>query len=179
MQQRKRWRLLVLLFVAPAASGWNDTGHMVAALIAYDRMPSSVSAAMGGCCTRTPLSKGLRAAASKVVTQRRRSRAGSLVLCLRFDLAGHRASVRQRARRIGTRRAGRTLQPRQLALHQSADLSAALGPQRIAAQAPQMNVSPGLDDARMNLVQAIESLTQNWCGLRIRSVRSRWRGLPI
>jgi len=47
MQQRKRWRLLVLLLVAPAASGWNDTGHMVAALIAYDRMPSSVSAAMG------------------------------------------------------------------------------------------------------------------------------------
>ena len=47
MQRRMRWTLLVLVFVAPAASGWNDTGHMVAALIAYDRMPSSVSVAMG------------------------------------------------------------------------------------------------------------------------------------
>ena len=129
MQRRMRWRLLVLVFVAPAASGWNDTGHMVAALIAYDRMPSSVSAAMGRCCTRT---RAFRRTSCRGCRKSLRNVAAAeqdrWYFAYRLDLAGRCASVRQRARRIGTRRAGRALQPRQLALHQSTDLSAALGP---------------------------------------------------
>ncbi len=44
-----RWCWVALAFVstvliAPMASAWNDTGHMIAALIAYDRLPADVRA---------------------------------------------------------------------------------------------------------------------------------------
>jgi len=164
MQQRKRWRLLVLLLVVPAASGWNDTGHMVAALIAYDRMPSSVSAAMGRLLHSHPrfqedfvprLPKALRNAAAAEQDRWYFAYASTWPdAARRFD------NVRGASARdvLVARYNHGTWHYINLPTYlQTSDRS------RIAAQAPQMNISPGLDDARMNLVQAIETLTQNWC----------------
>src|SRR5262245_52667119 len=42
--RRARWLAWLLLLAAPAASAWNDTGHAIAALIAYDALPESTRA---------------------------------------------------------------------------------------------------------------------------------------
>ena len=164
MQRRMRWRFLVLVFVAPAASGWNDTGHMVAALIAYDRMPLSVSAAMGRLLHSHPrfqedfaprLPKPLRNVAAAEQD--------------RWYFA-YASTWPDTARRFDNVR-GASARDALVARYNRGswhyiNLPTYLQPsdrQRIAAQAPQMNLSAGLDDARLNVVQAIESLTQNWC----------------
>jgi hypothetical protein len=165
MQRRKRWRLLVLLLVAPAASGWNDTGHMVAALIAYDRMPSSVSVAMGRLLHSHPrfqedfvprLPKALRNAAAAEQDR------------WYFAFA---STWPDEARRFDNVR-GASARDALVARYNRAswhyiNLPTYLQPSdrsRIAARAPQMNPWPGLDDSRMNLVQAIETLMDDWCG---------------
>jgi hypothetical protein len=65
--------VLVLGYAAPAI-GWNDTGHMVAALIAYDELPAEERAAVGVLLHKHPrftadfmpnLPRGLRRAAAE------------------------------------------------------------------------------------------------------------------
>ncbi len=159
------WGLLMLLAVAPAASAWNDTGHMIAALIAYDRMPVTVRGPMARLVRSHPrfqedfvprLPKALRGAAAAEQDR------------WYFAFA---STWPDAARRFDNVR-GASARDALIARYNHGswhyiNLPTYLQPadhRRIGAPVPSMVVPNESDDAHMNVVQALETLTQNWCG---------------
>jgi hypothetical protein len=164
MSYRRGWVLLALLMITPAASAWNNTGHMIAALIAYDRMPPTVRRSLALLVHSHPrfsddfaprLPKGLRQA--DAAQQDRWYLAFASVwpdVARRFDnVRGARARDALIARYNHSTWHYINL-PTYL---QSSDR------RRFDAPAPSMTAYAGLDDAQMNVVQALEVLTGNWC----------------
>ncbi len=161
---RLKWGWLLLLVVAPAASAWNDTGHMIAALIAYDRMSETVRGPMAHLVRSHPrfqedfvprLPKALRGATAAEQDR------------WYFAFASTWPDLARRFDNVRGNRARDTLIARYN--HGSwhfINLPTYLQPsdkRRIGAPVPSMNVPAGRDDARMNVVQALTTLTQDWC----------------
>ena len=163
---------------APAASAWNDTGHMIAALIAYDRMPSYGARTDGAVAARaSALSGRFRAASAESVAQRGRGRAGSLVLRVCVDVARCRAPFRQRARRVGARCTGRALQPRHAGT--TSTCRRMLQPsdrRRIDAPTPSMSVGRSRRSAHERRAGARRADAELVQRIRRASARSRCRG---
>ncbi len=161
---RFRWGWLILLAAAPAASAWNDTGHMIAALIAYDRMSEAVRGSMAHLVRSHPrfqedfvprLPKGLRSANAAEQDRWYFAFASTWPdLARRFDnVRGDKA------------RDALIAQYNHSSWH-FINLPTYLQPsdkRRIGAPVPPMNVPGGQDEARMNVVQALTMLTQDWC----------------
>lgn len=159
-----KWGWLILLAVAPAASAWNDTGHMIAALIAYDRMSETVRAPMAHLVRAHPrfqedfaprLPKALRSAGAAEQDR------------WYFAFA---STWPDRARRFDNVRGDRARDALIAQYNHGSwhfiNLPTYLQPsdkRRIGAPVPAMTVSAGQDPARLNVVQALTMLTRDWC----------------
>ncbi len=163
MTRRTRWSLLMLLVVAPAASAWNDAGHMIAALIAYDRMPSSVREPMARLVRAHPrfqedfvprLPKALRNAAAAEQDRWYFAFASTWPdAARRFD------NVRGASARDALVAHYNHSTWHYINLPTYAEAS---DRRRIGAPMPSMSAA-GVDEARMNVVQALDRLTRSWC----------------
>jgi hypothetical protein len=159
----RRWFAVTLLLIAPAASAWNDSGHMIAALIAYDQLPPAV-----------------RARAMQLLRAHPRFHE-DFERQLPRNLVGARAAEQDRwyfafgatwpdeARRFDHVRAASRDALIARYNHGSwhyINLPTYLRPsdrKQINQSAPSMTWTEGLDDAHLNIVQALDKLTTNWC----------------
>jgi hypothetical protein len=159
----RRWFAVTLLLIAPAASAWNDSGHMIAALIAYDA-----------------LSPGVRAGAVRLLHAHPRFHE-DFERQLPRNLVGARAAEQDRwyfafgatwpdeARRFDHVRAASRDALIARYNHGSwhyinlPTYLRASDRKQIAQNPPSMTWSEGLDDAHLNIVQALGKLTANWC----------------
>ena len=166
MRHGRRWWALALILIAPAAAAWNDTGHMIAALIAYDQLPSTA-----------------REEASRLLRLHPRFRE-DFVASLPQNLVKATAAEQDRwyfayaatwpdvARRFENA----PVEARQALIakyHRGSwhyiNLPTYLRTsdrQQIHQDAPSMTWSADLDDAHLNVVQVLQMLTGGWCSMR-------------
>lgn len=172
----RRWLAVTLILIAPVASAWNDSGHMIAALIAYDQLPTTV-----------------RAQAVRLLHAHPRFHE-DFERQLPRNLVGARAAERDRwyfafgatwpdeARRFDHVRASSrdTLIARYN--HGSwhyINLPTYLRPsdrKQIKQDVPTMTWNEGLTDERLNIVQALDKLAAHWCAA---STTDADRGLAL
>jgi hypothetical protein len=159
-------RILAILmaFWGPNAAAWNDTGHMIAALIAFDQLPPDVRAAAGQLLHAHPrfhedfepqLPRNLVKAA--VAEQDR----------WYFAFAATWPDQARRFARVRSAVARDALIARyhhgswhyiNLPIYlRSSDQ------RQLHQRTPSMRWSPGLDPAKLNIVQALEMFSTTWC----------------
>jgi len=163
MRRCVRGLVLALVFVAPSAFAWNDTGHLIAAMIAYDALPGAT-----------------RGWALEVIRAHPRFRE-DFEARLPASLAD--ASATERARWYFGRAAvwpdyarrfdGEPDAARDALIARYAhgawhyvNLPLYLSPadaERDAQPTPQLVWHAGLDPARLDIVQALSMLTTTWC----------------
>ncbi|HET6473043.1 MAG TPA: S1/P1 nuclease [Pseudomonadales bacterium] len=154
---------LALLFAAPGAFAWNDTGHLISALIAYDALPETT-----------------RAWAVELLRAHPRFREDfEARLPARLADAGAAERGRWYFARAGAwadyaRRFDDESEPTRGALiarfshgswhYVNLPLYLSAADERSDAQAPpSLAWSPGLDPSRLDIVQAMSMLTTTWC----------------
>ena len=162
-------RLLAILvaFCALNASAWNDTGHMIAALVAFDQLPEDIGAAAGRLLHAHPrfhedfesqLPRNLAKA-----TAAEQDRWYFTFAATWPDEARRFAYVRSAATRdklIARYNHGSWHYINLPIYLRSADQ------RQLHQRTPSMRWSPELDPAKLNIVQALEMLTTVWCDPR-------------
>ena len=158
---------ILLAFHTPNASAWNDTGHMIAALIAFDQLPPDVRAAAGKLLHAHPrfhedfelqLPRNLVKA-----TAAEQDRWYFAFGATWPDEARRFARVRGAAAReaLIARYNRSSWHYINLPIYlRSTDR------RELHKPAPSMRWSPELDQAKLNIVQALEMLTTLWCDPR-------------
>jgi hypothetical protein len=159
----RRWFAVMLLLMAPVASAWNDAGHMITALIAYDELSPAVRA-------RT---LRLLRAHPRFHEDFERQLPRNLVSADAVEkdrwYFAFGATWPDAARRFDRVRAASRDSLIARYNHGSwhyINLPTYLRPsdrKQIAQNPPSMRWTEGLDDTRLNIVQALDKLTANWC----------------
>ena len=159
----RRWLALTLLIVAPVASAWNDTGHMIAALIAYDQLPLGVRAQV------TRLLRAHPRFHEDFEKQLPRNLVGATAAEQGRWYFAFAATWPDEARRFDRARAS-SREALIARYHHGSwhyiNLPTYLRTsdrRQIQQGAPPMEWTAGLDDAHLNIVQALEMLTTSWC----------------
>jgi len=161
--------LLVLVVVyAPVAVAWNETAHMVAAVIAYDALPDDQKSAVGDLLRKHP-----RFAADFEPNLPRRFRNRGAAEQNRWYFA-FAATWPDFARRFDTVPAAAEREALVARYNHGSwhyiNLPAYLRPadaQRLNRKLPSMNWSPGQSDRDLNVVQALARARHTLCGAHV------------
>jgi len=157
------WLAVALFLVAPAASAWNDAGHMIAALIAYDALPVEVRASAARLLREHPR---FHEDFEKQLPRNLAKAAPALQDRWYFAFG---ATWPDEARRFD--RAPAAARDALVARYNHGswhyiDLPTYLRPsdrRQIHMESPSTAWTADMDDAHLNIVQALEKLTTNWC----------------
>ncbi len=158
-----RWLALALVLIAPAASAWNDTGHMIAALIAYDQLPVEVRA------TAAHLVRAHPRFHEDIENRLPRSLAKAGAAAQDRWYFAFSSTWPDEARRF--ERAPAAARESLIARYSHSSWHyinlptylRASDRRRIHLDSLPMTWAPGLDASHLNIVEALDMLNRNWC----------------